>query len=108
VTATDKPGTTETPAALGARVLQLPSARSCVSRRRLRIHLRGVKARTVRAWVDGRRVAVTRRSSVAVDLRGLPKGRYRVRVEVTLTDGRKATVTRRYRTCTARKTPKGA
>jgi len=34
-----------------------------------------------------------------VDLRGLPKGRYTVRVVVTTTRGKRIVSTRRYRTC---------
>jgi hypothetical protein len=37
-----------------------------------------------------------------ITLRGLPKGRYPVKVAVKLADGRAFTVTRRYRTCAPR------
>jgi len=55
--------------------------------------------------VNGRRkVRVTgRRLSTPVDLRGLPRGRYRVEVRVRLADGRTLRQTRGYRTCA----PKG-
>ena len=42
-----------------------------------------------------------------VNLRGLPKGRFKVRITVTLADGRKVRTTRKYRTCAKRpSTPK--
>lgn len=85
---------------------KLPSARKCASRRNFRITLaKGV--RSARAWVNGKRVKSQGRSA-RIDLRGLPKGSVRVRIELTLSDGRKATLTRTYRTCTkTTKSPKG-
>jgi hypothetical protein len=41
-----------------------------------------------------------RRHAAVVDLRGLPKGRFTVRIVVTGTDGRVLRGSRRYRTCT--------
>jgi hypothetical protein len=82
----------------------LPARRSCGSRRRFRIRLR-VPARlhpvSATVTVDGRRVAVRRgrRLTAPVDLRGLPRGRFTVRVAVRLRSGRVVRETRRYRTC---------
>ncbi len=59
--------------------------------------------------VNGKRTKVMRgvRDTATVDLRGLPKGRFKVRITVTLADGRKVSSTRKYRTCAKRKsTPK--
>ena len=59
--------------------------------------------------VNGKRTKVVRgvRDTATVDLRGLPKGRFKVRITVTLADGRKVSSTRRYRTCAKRpSTPK--
>ena len=40
------------------------------------------------------------RITATVDLRGLPKGRFKVKIAATLTTGKVVTSTRRYRTCT--------
>jgi hypothetical protein len=84
-----------------------PSNRRCISRRHFRIRLRqrgGIRIEQAVVFVNGRRVAVRRgrRVTAAVDLRGLPKGRYRVRITIITTTGRIITGTRRYRTCAKR------
>ncbi len=77
---------------------------ACVSRRRFTVRLpRG--ARLARASVHGRRLALHAghgRLRGTVDLRGLPPGRFALRVVVRLADGRRVTLVRRYRTCVAR------
>jgi hypothetical protein len=98
--------TARTPTA--AQVLSLPSARRCVSRRRFRIRVRRIKGqtpyRTVSVSVNGKRVRVLSkvRDTAAVDLRGLPKGRFKVAIAVTLRSGKVVRTTRRYHTCVAR------
>ncbi len=87
-----------------AAVIVLPSARKCVSRRNFRIRLKqpkGFKLKSATVNLNGRRVATRsgKRVTAPVDLRGLPKGRFTVKIAVTLTDGRKVTNTRKYRTC---------
>jgi len=87
-----------------ASVIVQPSAKQCVSRRNFRIRLKQPKGFTLKSAsvsVDGRRVATRsgKRVTAPVDLRGLPKGRFTVKIAVTLTDGRKVTSSRRYRTC---------
>jgi hypothetical protein len=82
----------------------LPSTRPCRSRRSFTIHLRRPKRgriRSARVYVNGKRVRVLRgrRLRARVNLRGLPVGRYTVRVVVTTTRGRRIVETRRYRTC---------
>ncbi len=88
--------------AAAARVIALPSVRACVSRRVFSIRLRVPRGeRVARAVirVQGRKsLTVTRRLSAAIVLKGLPKGRWTIRVDVT-TNKRKLTITRRYRTC---------
>ena len=84
----------------------LPRA-SCQSRRRFRIHVRKPRRgrlASARVYVDGRRVRTLsgRRVRAVVDLRGLPRGRFTVRVVLTTTTGRKVVRVRRYRTCTRR------
>jgi hypothetical protein len=61
--------------------------------------------------VNGRRVATRRgrRVTAPVDLRGLPRGRYRVSITVLLDNSRIVRGSRRYRTCVPRRRrPRGA
>jgi hypothetical protein len=88
--------------------ITLPS-RTCASRRRFTIRLREPRrGHLVRATVsvDGRRVRVVRgeRLRAGVDLRGLPRRAYVVRVVARTNTGRTLVRTRRYRTCTPRGT----
>jgi hypothetical protein len=85
-----------------AEVVTLPSTRSCVSRRRFSIRIAKRDYRSVDVRVNGKRVKVARNRST-VDLRGLPRGRFKVQIAVTLKDGKVVRSTRRYRTCTAKK-----
>jgi hypothetical protein len=84
---------------------RLPSNRTCRSRRDFTIRLRRGKLRSARVFVNGKRVKVLRGSRLRarVNLRGLPKGRYTVRVVVVTKAGRRLVEKRRYRTCVARK-----
>ena len=84
-----------------------------MSRRKFQIRVKRIRDqgayKRVEVSVSGKRTKVMRgvRDTATVDLRGLPKGRFKVRITVTLADGRKVTSTRRYRTCATRKsTPK--
>ncbi len=91
-----------------SQVITLPSARACVSRRSFRIHLHhpaGVTLASATVFVNGHRVRVVkgRRLSASVDLKGLPKGRFSVKIAVVTTTGVKLSSTRRYRTCTPKK-----
>jgi len=84
--------------------VQLPGNKVCRSRRDFTIRLRKPRSGRItsaRVYVDGRRVKVVRgrRLRTRIDLRGLPKGRYTVRVVVRTSTGRTITRTRRYRTC---------
>jgi hypothetical protein len=88
-------------------IATLPSQgrRQCLSRRSFRIRLkepRGDALATATVWVNGRRVATRKRDRITapIDLRGLPKGRYTVRLRATTVLGRTITGTRTYRTCT--------
>lgn len=107
-------GTGLAPASLDAvlvadDVLTAPTTKKCVSRRGFRITIRKPKGvapyRQVRVLVNGKQVKVNtgRRSTAPVDLRGLPKGTFRVSIEVTLSSGRKVKSTRKYRTCVPKK-----
>ena len=44
-----------------------------------------------------------KRVTAPVDLRGLPKGRYKVEIRITTSTGRVIKGTRRYRTCVPKK-----
>src|SRR3954463_10532260 len=87
-----------------SKTIGLPSSRVCRSRRDFSIRLRQPKLgriRSAQVFVDGKRVKVLRgkRLRSRVDLRGLAKGSYTVRVVVTTTRGKRIVSTRRYRTC---------
>ena len=86
----------------------LPSNRRCVSRRRFRIRLRQSKQDPlVRAavYVGGKRVRVAtgKRLTAVIDLRGLPKGKFTVRIVGVTRSGAKALSKRTYRTCRAKR-----
>jgi len=81
-----------------------PAGRECRSRRRFRIRIREPhRGRVTRAtvYVNGRRVKVVRgrRLRAPIDLRGLPRGRFTVRVVGRTSTGRTISETRRYVTC---------
>jgi hypothetical protein len=84
--------------------LGLPPAHTCVSRRNFRIRLRaprGEKLARAIVFVNGKQVNVSRgkRLTAPVDLRGLPKGRFAVRIISVTRSGKRLQGTRRYRTC---------
>lgn len=86
--------------------------RGCMSRRKFRIRLREPKGdalRTALVYVNGRRVETRRgeRLTAPVSLRGLPRGRYKVRITATTVLGRKISGTRKYRTCTPKRRGRG-
>ncbi|HEX8084003.1 MAG TPA: hypothetical protein VF529_06900 [Solirubrobacteraceae bacterium] len=91
-----------------SRLLALPSSRRCASRRKFTVRVRREIRGTVKAvtiFVNGKRVkrVTGSRIGLPIDLRGLPKGKIRVRLRVELNDGRVATDTRTYRTCATKK-----
>ena len=100
-----RPPVVAAPAAFkAADFVALPSARKCVSRRRLRVSLkvpRGARVRGADVFVKGKRKArrTAANLTVPVNLTGLPKGTFPVKIDVTLADGRKLSQTRRYKTC---------
>jgi plastocyanin len=87
----------------------------CRSRRKFRISLRepaGVDIKSARVVVNGRRVTAVKRSvagrsrqTADVDLRGLPRGVYRVRVSALTTTGKVLRGIRTYRTCAKERVP---
>ncbi|MEY2457562.1 MAG: hypothetical protein QOK06_2667 [Acidimicrobiaceae bacterium] len=91
-----------------SQFVTFPSTRRCASRRVFRIRVRipkGFKATSVTVLVNGRKVATHRgkRITAPVNLRGLRKGRFRVKVTILLADGRRVSDSRRYITCAGAK-----
>ena len=81
-----------------------PSNKQCVSRRDFVIHIQRIEGLTYRrasVYVNASPVDVVAgaRLHARVDLRGLPMGRYTVRITVITTTGRQITGTRAYHTC---------
>jgi hypothetical protein len=106
--------TTPKPPAFGANgvITGLPSAKKCVSRRSFRIRIRKRRGRTYEyatIALNGVRVVVRRaeRVTAPIDLRGLPKGRFTVRITVVTQYSEAISGTRRYRTCTGRRRGSG-
>lgn len=103
-TAQERRLATASPAVV-ARALGLPPARRCQSRRRFVIRLRephGVRLRSARVTVAGRTVMARRRGgrlTAFVDLRGLPRARFVVRIAATTVSQKTLRATRAYRTC---------
>jgi hypothetical protein len=92
-------------------LIRLPANRRCLSSRRFRIRIRkihGVTLAAVAVYVNGKPVKVYRgkRLTARIDLRGLPRGTVRVRIEAATTDGRLIRHTRQYRTCAKKPGPK--
>ena len=84
--------------------LGLPPARACASRRKFTITLkapRGLSVVSATIAINGKVKARVKggRTKAPVDLRGLPKGRVKVKVTVKASDGKTYTGTRTYRTC---------
>ncbi len=98
------PGETGAASALG-----LAKSKQCRSRRALTIRIRaprpGVRLRSAKVLVNGRVVRTLRgkRTRARIDLRGLPRGTYAVRILVTTTKGLRFSATRRYHVCTGQR-----
>jgi hypothetical protein len=86
-------------------VILLPKASSkCSHRRSLALKIRppaGVGVAKVSVKVTGRKAKIynSEQAKGTIKLTGLPAGRYKVKVTVTLSEGRTLTLTRSYRTC---------
>ena len=97
-------------------VIGLPSNRKCVSRRKFRIRIRqpgGIQIQTALVFLNGKKIRVLTRKvfqknrKVAnVNLRGLPRGTFKVRIIVLTSEGKTLRGTRKYRTCTKRRKSK--
>jgi hypothetical protein len=91
-----------------SQVIKLPSAKRCRSRREFKIRLvvpAGVQITTATVRVNGKRVKVVhaRRLTSQVNLKGLPKGRYTVKITVVTASGKSFASSRHYRTCIPRR-----
>ena len=101
----DEPGpTTQQPAPPAAGGVAGVQQKSCKSRRAFRIRIRVPKGKTALSAVvrvNGKKVRVVRgkRLRAPVRLRGLPKGKFRVRITIRLANGRKISGVRTYHTC---------
>jgi hypothetical protein len=94
-------------------VIDLPSSKKCVSRRKFRIRIRqpgGIKIQTALVFVNGKKVRVLKRKVfrklrhvAGVNLRGLPRGTFTVRIVVLTTAGKTITGKRKYHTCTKKR-----
>jgi hypothetical protein len=99
------PASTPTPSPRDpGELIRLPANGRCVSSRHIRIrirHVAGLKLAAVAVYLNDKPVKVYkgRRLTARIDLRGLPRGVVRVRIEAATTDGRVIRDTRRYRTC---------
>jgi hypothetical protein len=85
------------------------AGRNCLSRRTITITVPGVRRsrlRSARVTVNGKRVRVRRvgRNRVRVTLAKRLKGRYTVRINGRTRGGKRVRTTRRYLTCTAKRT----
>jgi hypothetical protein len=106
---TDPPPPTSPPGASpplprSGELIRLPANRRCISSRRFRIRIRKIKGVTLAAvavYVNGKPVKIFKgkRVTARIDLRGLPRGTVRVRIEAATTDGQLIRHTRKYRTC---------
>jgi hypothetical protein len=107
---------TPTPTLTGKDVIKLPSNKKCVSRRKFPIRIRqpgGIQIQTALVFVNGKRVRVLTRKVLGkkrkvstVNLRGLPRGTFRVRIVVLTSEGKTLRHTRKYRTCTKKRKSK--
>jgi len=91
-----------------SEIIRLPSAKACVSRRGFRIRLVRPKSTALVSavvLVNGKKVKTVKRARITapINLAGLPKGRFTVKITATTADGRKITGSRKYRTCTPKR-----
>jgi hypothetical protein len=104
-TATPTPAPPHAPAVNAEDVLTLPSPKSCVSRRKFVIRVRaprGVSVTSTTVFVNNRKAGSSRRPSAVISLKGLPRGKVKVKVVALLSDGRQLVLRRTYQTCTSR------
>jgi hypothetical protein len=85
--------------------LTLPSAKKCLSLRLFRIHLADPQydpLKTVIVTLKGRRIPITRKGKylvATIDLKGLPKGAFTVKIHAMTVLGHHLSASRTYHTC---------
>jgi hypothetical protein len=94
-------------------VVQAPSNRRCVSKRKFRIKIRqpgGIRIQTALLFLNKKKVKVFKRRVfkrqrhvATVNLRGLPKGTFVLKIVVLTTKGDTLRGTRKYHTCTKKR-----
>ena len=94
-----------------ASVVSFPSSKRCVSRRLLRLRLRkpsGQRIVYAEVRLRGRKTRTLSGGKLAlpIDLRGLPKGSFKVRLKVVLSSGKVLQGSKTYKTCAAKKKAK--
>lgn len=101
------------PAQSISAIATLPSQgkKKCLSKRSFRIRLKEPKGDALdsaKVYVNGKLVRTIKRDRITapVNLTGLPKGRYTVRITAKTVLGRTITGTRKYRTCTKKRKQK--
>jgi hypothetical protein len=93
------------------RAVSLPPNRECLSHRAFEIHLHEQRFdpfRQVEVVLGKRRLAVRRHGNVfaaTIDLRGLPRGTFTVKVRVTTVLGHRLSGSRTYHTCAGARKP---
>jgi len=102
------PLSTKRPGVDAIATLPKQGRRKCLSKRSFRIRLKepsGDALSTAAVFVNGKRVAIRRgdRITAPINLRGLPKGRYTVKITAKTVLGKTISGSRRYRTCTKRR-----
>jgi hypothetical protein len=95
-----------TPGVAGSKEnLSLPSAKKCLSVRLFKIHLLDPKYdpfKKVSVTIKGRKFPAVRKGKyiiATINLKGLPRGAFMVKIHATTVLGHNLTITRRYHTC---------
>lgn len=92
------------------QLVALPSTKKCFSRRTFKVHVRDPSHdpfKGISISIAGRRLSVVRHDGLSVatvNLRGLPRGTFTLRVQATTVLGRRLRGERRYHTCVNRRT----
>jgi hypothetical protein len=99
------PGTGSSGTAAYKESLTLPSAKKCLSARLFQIHLQDPTYdpfKTVSVTLKGRKIATVKRGKYVVatiNLKGLPHGKFTIKIAVTTVLGHHLSATRTYHTC---------
>jgi hypothetical protein len=104
-TTTGSTGTGSSGTAAYKESLSLPSARQCLSRRLFAIHLQDPKYdpfKTVIITIKGKKIPTVRKGKyivATVNLKGLPKGKFTLKITATTVLGHHLSASRAYHTC---------